>query len=118
MPLHSQRASLALLALAACHDAPTAPLSGLPVSLTGTATNARPPAPTIAAAGDSVVMTARVRPICGTVTARAGRLFDVAQPRISDLKRGKIGFFTIDALVNMLARTGVHVRPELDASAA
>lgn len=33
----------------------------------------------------------------------------VTQPRISDLVRGKINRFTIDMLVNMLARLGKHV---------
>jgi len=36
-------------------------------------------------------------------------LFEVSQPRISDLVRGKIERFTIDMLVNMLARTGKHI---------
>jgi len=33
----------------------------------------------------------------------------VSQPRVSDLVRGKIGLFSIDMLVNMLARTGAQV---------
>lgn len=41
--------------------------------------------------------------------AQAGALLGVAQPRVSDLLRGKIGLFTIDALVNMLAHAGAHV---------
>jgi len=32
-------------------------------------------------------------------------MMHVSQPRISDLKRGKIEKFTIDMLVNMLATT-------------
>ena len=48
----------------------------------------------------------------------AARLFGVSQPRISDLKRGKMDAFTIDALVNMLAHAGfrvdVSVRPIRD----
>ncbi len=36
--------------------------------------------------------------------AQAAKLFRVSQPRISDLVRGKIALFTIDMLVNMLAR--------------
>jgi Helix-turn-helix domain len=35
--------------------------------------------------------------------------FGVTQPRISDLVRGKIELFSIDMLVTMLARAGVHV---------
>ena len=49
--------------------------------------------------------------------AAAGELFGVAQPRVSDLVRGKIGLFTIDALVNMLTRAGIVVRVELDGKA-
>ncbi len=41
--------------------------------------------------------------------ARAAKLFGVSQPRISDLVRGKITLFTIDMLVNMLARAGKKV---------
>ena len=39
--------------------------------------------------------------------AQAARVFGVSQPRVSDVIRGKIGRFTIDALVEMLARAGV-----------
>ena len=41
--------------------------------------------------------------------ARAAKLFGVSQPRISDLVRGKIALFSIDMLVNMLARAGKKV---------
>ena len=39
----------------------------------------------------------------------AAEVFGVHQPRISDLMRGKIDKFTIDVLVNMLARVGKSV---------
>ena len=39
----------------------------------------------------------------------AAELFGVYQPRISDLMRGKVDKFTIDKLVNMLARIGKTV---------
>ncbi len=39
----------------------------------------------------------------------AAKLFGVTQPRISDLMRGKIHLFAIDALVNMAAVAGMHV---------
>jgi len=42
--------------------------------------------------------------------AAAARLFGVTQPRVSDLVRGRIDLFSIDALVNMLAKAGVRVR--------
>jgi predicted XRE-type DNA-binding protein len=35
---------------------------------------------------------------------QAAKLFGVSQPRVSDLVRGKISLFTIDMLVNMLAK--------------
>jgi len=40
----------------------------------------------------------------------AAEVFGVHQPRISDLMRGKIDKFTIDRLVNMLARIGKTVK--------
>ena len=42
--------------------------------------------------------------------AQAARLFDVTQPRISDLVRGKIDRFSIDTLVAMLGHAGVRVQ--------
>ena len=39
----------------------------------------------------------------------AAEVFGVHQPRISELMRGKIDKFTIDVLVNMLARVGKSV---------
>lgn len=40
---------------------------------------------------------------------RAAKLLGVSQPRVSALRRGKVGQFSIDALVEMLARLGVTV---------
>lgn len=45
----------------------------------------------------------------GLTQAQAAKLFGVTQPRVSDLVRGKIELFSIDALVNMLASAGRHV---------
>jgi predicted XRE-type DNA-binding protein len=42
--------------------------------------------------------------------AAAAKLFGVTQPRISDLVRGRIDLFSIDTLIDMLARAGVRVR--------
>jgi predicted XRE-type DNA-binding protein len=39
----------------------------------------------------------------------AAAVFEVSQPRVSDLMRGKIDLFSIDMLVDMLARAGVRV---------
>lgn len=48
----------------------------------------------------------------GLTQKQAAKLFGVSQPRVSDLVRGKIDRFTIDALVNMLAVTGRTIRLE------
>ena len=48
----------------------------------------------------------------------AAKLFGVSQPRISDLKRDKIDRFTVDTLINMLARAGMSVRLRIGRPAA
>jgi predicted XRE-type DNA-binding protein len=49
--------------------------------------------------------------------AQAAKLFGVTQPRVSDLMRGKINLFGLDALVNMAAAAGLHVEMQvLDAA--
>ncbi len=45
----------------------------------------------------------------GLTQADAAKLFGVTQPRISNLVSGKIDLFSIDTLVDMLARGGIHV---------
>ena len=45
----------------------------------------------------------------GLSQAQAAKLFGVTQPRVSDLMRGKIGLFGLDALVNMATAAGLHV---------
>lgn len=45
----------------------------------------------------------------GLTQAAAATLLGVSQPRVSDLMRGKIDRFSIDTLVEMLARAGFHV---------
>ena len=46
----------------------------------------------------------------GLTQAAAARIMGVSQPRISDLLRGKIGLFSTDSLIDMLAKLGVTVR--------
>jgi predicted XRE-type DNA-binding protein len=41
--------------------------------------------------------------------AAAAKMLGVTQPRVSDLVRGRIDLFSIDTLVDMLARAGVRV---------
>ncbi len=45
----------------------------------------------------------------GMSQSEAAEVFDVTQPRVSDLVRGKIHLFGLDALVNMAAAAGLHV---------
>jgi predicted XRE-type DNA-binding protein len=45
----------------------------------------------------------------GLTQAAAAQLFGVTQPRVSDLVRGKIELFSIDGLVDMLARARCRV---------
>jgi predicted XRE-type DNA-binding protein len=45
----------------------------------------------------------------GMSQAQAAKLFGVTQPRISDLMRGKINLFGLDALVNMATAAGLHI---------
>ncbi len=54
----------------------------------------------------------------GLTQAKAAELFEVNQPRISDLVRGKIERFIIDMLVNMLARAGKRLNVRVSNQAA
>ncbi|MEO6986896.1 MAG: XRE family transcriptional regulator [Paralcaligenes sp.] len=45
----------------------------------------------------------------GISQAEAAKLLGVTQPRVSDLMRGKINLFGLDALVNMAAAVGLHL---------
>jgi predicted XRE-type DNA-binding protein len=45
----------------------------------------------------------------GLSHSEAAKLFSVTQPRVSDLMRGKISLFGLDALVNMAAAAGMQV---------
>lgn len=53
----------------------------------------------------------------GLSQAEAAKLFGVTQPRVSDLMRGKINLFGLDALVNMAAAAGMHVEMRVTAAA-
>jgi predicted XRE-type DNA-binding protein len=46
----------------------------------------------------------------GFSQTQISKLSGVAQPRISDLMRGKIDLFGLDALVNMAAKAGLCVK--------
>ena len=45
--------------------------------------------------------------------AQAAKLLGVTQPRVSDLMRGKINLFALDALVNMATSAGLHIEPRV-----
>jgi len=51
------------------------------------------------------VITAR-----GLKQAEAAKLLGVTQPRVSALMRGRIDLFSIDTLIDMLARLGIHAK--------
>jgi predicted XRE-type DNA-binding protein len=48
----------------------------------------------------------------GMTQADAAKMFGVTQPRISDLMRGKVELFSLDALVDMAAIAGLapHIK--------
>lgn len=52
----------------------------------------------------------------GITQAQAAQRLGVSQPRVSDLVNGKIDRFTIDMLITMLARLGLHVELILKAA--
>ena len=45
--------------------------------------------------------------------SQAATVFGVTQPRISDLTRGKVDLFGLDALVNMAAMAGLRVEMQV-----
>ena len=53
----------------------------------------------------------------GLSQAQAAKLFGITQPRVSDLMRGKINLFGLDALVNMVAAAGLHVEMRISTAA-
>jgi predicted XRE-type DNA-binding protein len=53
----------------------------------------------------------------GLSQSQTAELFGVTQPRVSDLARGKIDRFSLDALVNMAAAAGLHVEMQLHRAA-
>lgn len=45
--------------------------------------------------------------------AQAAKLLGVTQPRVSELMRGKINLFGLDALVNMVTAAGLHIEMQV-----
>ena len=50
--------------------------------------------------------------------AEAARRLDVTQPRLNDLLRGRIGKFSLDALILLAERAGLSVRVQIERAAA
>lgn len=58
---------------------------------------------------DLMLALSRVMQEHGLTQAAAADRFGVSQPRVSDLMRGKLDRFSIDALVRMLSTAGLRV---------
>jgi len=50
--------------------------------------------------------------------AEAARRLEVTQPRLNDLLRGRIGNFSLDALILLAERGGLRVRVQIEQAAA
>jgi predicted XRE-type DNA-binding protein len=46
----------------------------------------------------------------GLIQSEAAEMLGITQPRLNDLLKGRIEKFSLDALVNMLARAGMQVK--------
>ena len=54
----------------------------------------------------------------GLTQVEAARRLDVTQPRLNDLLRGRIGRFSLDALIVLAERAGLSVRVRIEPAAA
>lgn len=54
----------------------------------------------------------------GLTQAEAARRLEVTQPRLNDLLRGRIGNFSLDALILLAERAGLSVRVQIGQAAA
>ena len=66
---------------------------------------------------DLMLQIARVLKARKLTQARAAKLLKVSQPRVSDLVRGRVELFSIDALVEMLTRLKMVVTVRTKAAA-
>ena len=53
----------------------------------------------------------------GMSPREGAKRFGVSQPRLNDLRRGKIDKFSLDALVNMLAHAGMRIEMKVKKAA-
>ena len=51
---------------------------------------------------------------CGMTQTAAAKMLGVTQARVSEIKNGKINQFSVDMLVKMASRAGLHPRMQLD----
>ena len=54
----------------------------------------------------------------GLTQAEAAKRLAVSQPRLNDLLRGRVGKFSLDALVGLATRAGLSLRIEISRPAA
>ena len=54
----------------------------------------------------------------GLTQAETARRLEVTQPRLNDLLRGRIGRFSLDALIVLAERAGLSVRVRIEPAAA
>ena len=54
----------------------------------------------------------------GLTQAEAARRLEVTQPRLSDLLRGRVDNFSLDALILLATRAGLRVRVQIEQAAA
>ncbi len=54
----------------------------------------------------------------GLTQAEAARRLEVTQPRLNDLLRGRVGNFSLDALILLATRAGLHGRVQIEQTAA
>jgi predicted XRE-type DNA-binding protein len=59
---------------------------------------------------DLLIQIQQALKVRGLTQAEAAKLLGVTQPRVSDLVRGRIDLFSVDSLIDMLARLGVRVK--------
>jgi predicted XRE-type DNA-binding protein len=59
---------------------------------------------------DLLIQIQQALKVRGLTQAEAAKILGVTQPRVSDLVRGRIDLFSVDSLIDMLARLGVRVK--------
>ena len=66
----------------------------------------------------TLMMALKDHVVCrGLSQSEAARLLGVTPPRISDLMRGKIEFFSLETLANMIGAAGLHVEMRVSSAA-